>query len=84
MRWIAATTALMPVSAMTCLDHPQSKCGIGWTNVIGVLVTSCIVGWVTHQILDASGKHTPEGVAMLTAAIGLVGGPLIWFILMQF
>lgn len=85
MRWIIAAAALMPLPALACLEKPGSSCGgLSLTTIAGAALTSCAVGWVVHQVLGASGKHTPEGAAMITAAAGLFGGPMLWFILTRF
>ena len=85
MRWIATAAALLPLPALACLERPGSSCGgLGLTSLIGAVVTSCAVGWVVHQVLDASGKYTPEGAAAITAVAGLLGGPLLWYILQRF
>ena len=78
MRWIAAAASLLPLPALACLENPGSSCGgLGLTSVIGVVVASCAVGWVVHQVLDASGKCTPEDAAAITAVVVLIAGPLL-------
>lgn len=81
MNWIAAAAVLMPLTASACLAHAQPSGGMGLTNLFGVMVANCVVGWATYRITMSSGKREPAAAAQITAVASLFGGPLLWFIL---
>lgn len=64
--------------AHAALDQPAGPAGsIGAENLVWLVVLSCAVGWVTREVLQSSGRHTPESEAMITAVAALTGGPLL-------
>ena len=84
MRLITLAAALVPATACAALDQPPGSGGLGMGDIAGVLVASAAVGWVTHQVVQASGRYSPQDEGMITAVAALFGGPVLWFILKQF
>lgn len=81
MRWIVFAAVFVPLAASAALDQPQVSSATGMQNFIGIVATSCAVGWVMHLIATVSGRYTPEGAAIFTTIACLAGGPLLWLIL---
>lgn len=68
----------LPFAAQAAIDQPSGPAGsIGVENLVWLVVLSCAVGWVTRELLQSSGRHTPENEAMITAVAALIGGPLL-------
>ena len=83
MRLIAITAALLPAIACAALDQPQGSGGLGMGDIAGLLVASVVVGWVTHQVVQASGRYSPQDEGMITAVAALFGGPVLWYVIQQ-
>ena len=83
MRWIAATAALLPATVCAAFDQPQGSGGLGMGDIAGLLLASVAVGWVTHQVVQASGRYSPQDEGRITAVAALFGGPFLWYVLQQ-
>lgn len=60
--------ASLPLGAQAAIDQPSGPAGsIGVENLVWLVALSCAVGWVTRELLQSSGRHTPENEAMITA-----------------
>lgn len=78
MRSVLLVFTGIPAYSYAALDLRAARAGsIGVENLVWLVVLSCAVGWTTREVLQFSGRHTPESEAMITAAAALIGGPLL-------
>lgn len=78
MQWSLLVFAFLSFAAQAALDQPSGPAGsIGAETLVWLVVMSGAVGWITREIVQSSGRHTPEGEAMITAMAALIGGPLL-------
>ncbi|WP_143044739.1 hypothetical protein [Delftia lacustris] len=68
----------LPFAAQAAIDQPSGPAGsIGVENLIWLVVLSCAVGWVTREVVQSTGRYTPEEEAMFTGTAALIGGPIL-------
>ena len=68
----------MPFVAAAAMDQPEvSSSGIGIVTLLYCLAFCLGVGWIVHQVVQASRRYTPEGEAAITVVAGLFVAPIL-------